>query len=308
MTEATYTHDNPSRGVVIVADNNEQIDYIKIAAANAAMVRHHMGVPVTLITSQNHATWESDQVKGWFDHIEVVDTPDIPHSDQSKSFVGYGKYEKLRWRNTTRVDAYTYTPYDETILLDADYLILNDSLNACWGSSEDIMMSSTAIGVLGETPHLKERRLFDTNIPMSWATVVYFKSDGMGKLKGIPTYEFGKKSKYFFQIVDHVMHNWEYFTQMFNIPSGIYRNDYAFSIAAHLSNDALGSDIPETPDGSLLTSYAADKIMRIRKGEIDLVAQENDWHYPVKVKGQNLHYMNKFDLSERADEILEIYS
>lgn len=285
----TFEPTNCDRGVVIFANNNEQIDYIKIAAANAAMIKHHMGVPVALATNDHDAT-----VTGPFSSIIFTDTPDIPLSDQKRAFVGYGRYEKLAWKNTTRSLVRQFTPFKETIMIDADYLIMDDSLNACFGSSEDILMSSEAMDVLGNRTALKERRLFDTNIPMSWATVVYFKKHS-------------EQAKLFFNLVEHIMKNWKYFTTMFNISSGIFRNDYAFSIAAHLMNDMQDGGIKPTSNETLLTSYAADKIMKIRKGEIDLVAKENDWHYPVKVT-QNLHYMNKFDLNDRADEILELYS
>lgn len=154
-------------------------------------------------------------------------------------------------------------------------------------------MASEAVDVLGNRPSLKERRLFDTNIPMSWATVVYFRRS--------------ERARLFFELVKNVKTNWQFYTTMFNVSAGLYRNDYAFSIAAHLMNDCVDGGIKPIPNEKLLTSFAADKIMKIRKGEIDLAAKEDDWHYPVKVK-QNLHYMNKFDLNDRADEILEIYS
>ena len=32
-------------------------------------------------------------------------------------------------------------PYDETILVDVDYLILSDTLNYCWGHNNELMMN-----------------------------------------------------------------------------------------------------------------------------------------------------------------------
>jgi len=268
-------------GIVIFAENNEQINYVDIATANAHMIKNHMNVSVSIATSD-------DVIDKIFDNVIK-----IPKSDeQTKSFIGYGKYEKLSYYNSNRTSIYDITPYNETIMIDADYLILDNSLNLCWGSDEEIMMSDTATNLYGGPMNLRERRLFDTNIPMSWATVVYFKKS--------------ERAKIFFKLVQNIQKNYAYYAGMFNIQAGLFRNDYAFSIASHLMSEAQTTNVKPLPDHVLLTSTPADKIMKIRKGKIDLVSKVDEWHYPVQMK-QNFHYLNKFDLSERAKDIVEEY-
>ena len=46
-----------TRGVLMYAHNNSEIDYFKIACANALMVRKNMGVPVTLVTDEGTLSW-----------------------------------------------------------------------------------------------------------------------------------------------------------------------------------------------------------------------------------------------------------
>jgi hypothetical protein len=46
-----------SRGVLMYAHNNSEIDYLKIACANALMVQKNLGVPVTLITDDGTIGW-----------------------------------------------------------------------------------------------------------------------------------------------------------------------------------------------------------------------------------------------------------
>ena len=46
-----------SKGVVIIAHNNAEIDYFRIACANALMVKSNLNVPVTLITDSGTHNW-----------------------------------------------------------------------------------------------------------------------------------------------------------------------------------------------------------------------------------------------------------
>ena len=273
-----------TKGIIIFAENNEEIDYVKFATINAYMIREYMNVPVSLITNKESAPTGAHP----FDNVIIHEKS----KEQTKLFVGYGAHGTFAWYNSNRVLAYKLSPYDETILIDADYLIMSDVLNQCWGREDGLLMSNEATDLLFNKINLKERRLFDTSISMYWATVVYFNRS--------------EKAKLFFDLVESVAKNWEYYTALFNVRVGLYRNDYAFSIAAHLLGGCTRDYINPTPDHVLLTSFHADKILTVNKGRIDLVAQEGVPHYPVRVT-TNVHYMNKFDLMEQSDRFLEIY-
>ena len=47
----------------------------------------------------------------------------------------------LSFYNKDRADAYELSPNDETILLDADYPVLSNALNNCWGPNNELMMN-----------------------------------------------------------------------------------------------------------------------------------------------------------------------
>lgn len=275
----------PLKGVVMFAENNEQLSYTDMAHASALMVKEHMGVGTTLITNVESLKVVDTTV---YDKVITIDQS----SDQKKQFVGYGRYEKLSYLNSNRTRVHDLTPYEETIMLDVDYLILDDTLNKCWGSLEDVLMSHCAIDVLGNNLPAMERRLSDTTIPMYWATVVYFNKS--------------EKANAFFTIVKNVQKNYLYYTQLFETRSEIYRNDFAYSIAAHLLGECQDGFIKPTYDETLITSLPTDIILNINKGKIDFLAKEGDWHFPVQMT-QNFHYMNKFDLAERAQEIIKVY-
>ena len=271
-----------NKGVLFFAENNEKINYVKIAKTNAFLVRKYMNVGSSIVT--NNESYEKDLDK-FFDNVILIESS----SKQKRRYAGYGHSNLLSYYNSNRAKAFDITPYDETILLDVDYLVFNDVLNLNWGSAEDVLMSRNAIDVLGNDLDVQEQRLFETTIPMYWATAVYFKKS-----------EVAKK---FFTLVKHIQKNYFYFCKFYEVRSGLYRNDYAFSIAAHIFGDFTDNGIKPISDTVLLTSTIHDKIMKVRNGNIELLAKEGNHHYPARVS-QNVHLMNKYDLNSWAGEIL----
>ena len=137
-----------SKGVVIFAFNNELIDYEKIANLNAAMIKYNMDVPVHIITDQ------------------ILAAPGKRH---------YKDYNQiLSFNNSLRWNAFSLSPFDETLVLDADYLIMNNRLNAIWGSRNELMLN-TDIVPLFKDEFIENERLHDFGIKMAWATAIYFK-------------------------------------------------------------------------------------------------------------------------------------
>ena len=90
-----------SKGVVIFATNTRETDYVAIAEQNARLVQHFLGLPTTIVSATDTGT-------------------NRRFSSDTGTFV--------EWNNFGRHEAYEASPYDETIILDADYLILDDSL------------------------------------------------------------------------------------------------------------------------------------------------------------------------------------
>ena len=63
-----------TRGVLMYAHNNSELDYFRIACANALMVKKNLGVPVTLVTDEGTAEYGKkvlgeDFVNQCFEHI-----------------------------------------------------------------------------------------------------------------------------------------------------------------------------------------------------------------------------------------------
>ena len=115
-----------TKGVIIFAKNNEQFNYIKQAEVAATMAKHFLGVPASLITLEedytNYRTKEFVDSDIW---DKVIYLDDINIDANKRAVYVNNKAEKITWYNLDRLLAYDLSPYDETILIDSDYLIQN---------------------------------------------------------------------------------------------------------------------------------------------------------------------------------------
>jgi len=200
----------------------------------------------------------------------------------------------LPFYNVNRCDAYDISPYDETILLDADYLILSDTLNHCWGHNNELMMNWKFQDIMYERKDPTLDRLYDMGITMYWATVVYF-----------------RKTEYvesFFNIVKHVRNNPQYYKDLYKWQGTLYRNDYSFSIAAHMMSGFVDKGIPQLPT-TLYKSFDTDDIhSAVDKNTIIMYLEKprspGDFML-TKWQGIDLHIMNKWAINRISEELLD---
>jgi hypothetical protein len=291
-----------SRGFLIFAHNNEQLDYGLIAMINALMIKSNLVEnKVALATDEGTATWLRQQYGEMFshafDHVIVLAWDDV-HSENTRRFndTPY-THHVLPWRNSGRVSAYDISPFDETILIDADYLVQDRTLDLVWETQEDLAMNRVATSLEHKPPHVAERFLNPFTIPLYWATCLFFRK--------------GHLSSDFFTLVRNARANYALNRVLYGFPGGVYRNDYAFSIAAHLIGGQIGNGIAHLPAQTLLTSFDRDDIHDVpARNEIIFLVNdvENEWRFRVsRVSGINVHVMNKFAIVRHAKKFLDLY-
>lgn len=178
-----------SRGILAFAYNTAATDYESIARKTLAVASSQLGLPYTLITDKEF----------------LCDSHNTRYDVDLEQFV--------QWRNQGRHAAYELSPYDETLVIDVDYLILDKSLLDIFNLPWDYLLHrhSHALTVeWAETmgPH---------SLPYVWATVFAFRKT--------------KKAQQFFELVGKIQRNYGYYCALFNVQERNYRNDYAFAIA-----------------------------------------------------------------------------
>ena len=204
----------------------------------------------------------------------------------------------LSFYNKDRADAYELSPYDETIIVDADYLILSDALNNCWGHNNEFMMNWSYEDIMYEREDPTLRKLHPTGITMYWATVVYFKK--------------GNFAEQFFKTVKHVRDNRQYYQSVYKWPGNLYRNDYSFSIAAHMLGGFKDRAIPQLPLPTLYKTFDTDDVHSApARNELIFYLEKpkslGDFMI-CKWKGVDIHVMNKWAINRISNELMEYTS
>lgn len=288
-----------SRGFLIFAHNNEEIDYTLIALCNALMIKANLKEnAVALVTNRGSYDWlvehqGEELVARAFDHIIFQAGED----GQTRRFRDTASTQKeLAWRNRSRATAYTLSPFDETVVIDADYLIQDDTLDRVWGSSE-FRINRHAITLEHKVPHADEMYVSPFTIPLYWATCFYFQKNETAKL--------------LFDMVEHVRENYEFYRMLYRFPGKLYRNDYAFSIAMHVIGGCIPDSVDTLPSPTILTSFDCDEMIAVPgRNELTFLVNDSDepWRFRVsKVSGINVHVMNKFSIVRCAPKLLEAF-
>ncbi len=193
-----------SKGVVLFAFNTDQIDYVSIADANAKLITKNLQLPITLITDKNTVPD--------FNYDTVVRI-----ENNKKNFRTINQ-ENQQWRNHGRSLAYDLSPYDCTVLLDSDYLMVDKSLLKLLDQTFDYRLQHTSYSTEGI---LYNRMSNNFSVPFVWATCVIFNKT--------------TKSQQFFELIKRIERNYNYYKALFNA-QGTYRNDYVFAMADIILN------------------------------------------------------------------------
>lgn len=215
-----------TRGALIFAFNNEQTDYLAMAEWSAKNIRKHLGLPVAVVTdSEDHGRHRA------FEQVINADAA----TGGTRYFEDYET--TVSWHNAGRVDAYSLSPWDETLVLDADYVVDSSELNKLWSSKADFMCYKNAFD-MGTGKYMRGLNSFGQyNMPMWWATVMMFRKS--------------TTAQYIFDSMNMVRDNWDHYRDLYGISKSTYRNDFALSIALGIVSGHTGI-VDEIP-GPLLS-------------------------------------------------------
>jgi hypothetical protein len=195
-------------GALIFAFNNEHTDYVRLAAWSAANIRRHLGIPVAVVTNMP----DHDLVKSSFDVVIAADA----ESGGTRYFSDIG--HSVTWYNAGRVDAYALSPWDQTLVLDADYVVAGDELKRVLSMPQAFACHRWSKSVDSDQNFYQGNNWVGSPaMPMYWATVMMFRRS--------------PAAEYIFDCMNMVRNNWSHYRDLYGIDRATYRNDYALSIA-----------------------------------------------------------------------------
>lgn len=291
-----------SRGILLFAHNNAMVDYVQLAVMCAALIRRNMpGIDICLVTDtpslhvhEGKGRWPLER---FFSQVLINDFD--AEFENSRSYRDTRYYSvDVEFRNEDRPLAYELSPYDETLLLDTDYLVLGNHLGSVWGNPEDLLIGDAAIDLLHQPLPGADHRVNPFGIKLRWAGAVFFRKSA--------------KAKQAFDLVRHVKDSWDFYKLTYDLPGRLYRNDFAFAIALHVlggfAEDSMF--VPGLPEGAMLTALDIDQFYKLHSPtEATFFVQDRaePWKfYASRLKGVNVHCMNKLSLLNNMEQIMGV--
>jgi hypothetical protein len=179
-----------SKGILAYASNTATVDYVGIAKQTLALASSQLNIPYTLITPDTPSNWQNFR--------KDIDTN-----------------QAVPWNNFDRYRCYEHSPYDQTLVIDVDYLVTTKRLLSVFCSGQNLLLCHKNNCLYEPTPARQQ-------LQPVWATVFYFAKSVQAEM--------------FFQLVGKIQRNWEYYRTFFGLQQSQFRNDYAFAMAELISS------------------------------------------------------------------------
>jgi hypothetical protein len=275
-------------GAVIFAQNNNSVDYVKMAAYSAQRVKQYLNIPVSIVTNS----------RGWLNKLELASVfdkvIDIADNNELQNYRrmndGTLSSRVVNWKNYDRSSIYELTPYDRTLVIDSDYIVSSDFLAASLQKDCDLQLYKDSFDLVSWRTNKEFERINPYSIEFYWATVFVFQKN--------------PQTKTFFELVTYIKTHWSYFVTLYNLTSPLYRNDIAFSIAIHIMNGNKQGQFAELLPGKMCFTSDRDVLIDIKENAMKFLIEKEDYlgeYTAVKSNGVDVHVMNKDSLNRFID-------
>lgn len=282
-------------GILVFAHNSPFVDYGLLAIISGGLAKKNLGLPVSLVTDTGTLSWlnSSGMEKKLSDVFENIIEVEYPYTENKRKLHDGFYHQTIPFINSNRCDAYSLSPYDNTLLIDSDFLIFTDRLNEYWNVESNIMIGSSINDILDDRPGYLDKRISEPSIPLLWATTVMFKKN--------------KESEFFFKLVEFIKLNYVYFADLFRFNPLQYRNDIAFSIAKHILSGYEVENVYNLP--SITSILDKDIVLEIdSNGKMIILMNPNDDgnYKAAKIINTDIHVMNKQSIIRNKDVLMEL--
>ena len=252
------------RGYIIVASNNNKVDYIACARTLAKSIHYHMpGSKVCLLTD---AAIDDDS----FDYIKL-----FPYGDQSSND---------KWKLDNDWQIFWATPFRETIKIEADMIVTGD-ISHWWSMCEhrDVVVTSNCRDYLNNISTERHyRKIFDlNNLPDLYNAITYWR--------------YSKTAQQFFTHVRNIFNQWEVYKEgLRGANREAATTDVVYAMAAVLMG-VENVTLPKTTYPSLIHMKSKINGLEERAWDKQLVWElvENDYRINTVSQRYPVHYHDK---------------
>lgn len=213
-----------NRGYCIVAQNNTDTDYVRLAYALALSIcKHNPGAKVSLITDD-----EVELGYRWvFDQIIPIPWGDLASGSM--------------WKIENRWKVYHISPYESTIVFDSDMLVMSNIQHWWWElEKRDLFFVSNVQTYRGDQITSRYyRKTFDANqLPNLYSGIYFFKK--------------ADKCKEFFNLVEQIVKNWEIFYEKYTPKS--MQTWPSYDVSCAIASKIIGNE-KEIIDPNSIVSF-----------------------------------------------------
>lgn len=188
-----------------VTDQGVTLHYTKLANVTCKLIKKHLDIPCAVVTDGDVSA--ADQI------INLQ-----PKSTHSSRTIRVGDiHQTYEWKNDYRLLSYDLTPWDQTLVIDVDYILQTNRLKTLLESNLDFVIAQKVTGLMGNEFD-QYRMMPNRTIPQCWATVMCF----------------NRNADTVFEYAKMIADNYEFYAGIFGFDTKQYRNDMVFSIAAHM--------------------------------------------------------------------------
>jgi len=282
-----------NKGILLFAHNNKEVNYIKLAIIAGGLAKKNLGLPISLVTdSESLISVEeenlTEKVNTIFDKIIVTDAG----NDTNKRILKDGLENiVVPFINANRSSAWDLTPYDRTLLIDSDYLIMSSALNEYLNTDQDFLISRSFNDILSnKRVGYLDKHISNTGVHLYWATMIMFTKN--------------ERSKLIFDLVKNIKKNYQTFSTLYQFNSTQYRNDISFSIAKHII-DGFKTDFSNTLP-PVLSVQDKDILVDVNKNKLVFLVKEeagNDY-VACSLRNTDVHVMNKKSILRNFEKLL----
>ena len=285
-----------TRGALIFAHNNRDIDYAYMAMLSARLAKKNLGIPVSLVSDPSTLDWAKtsnnyEQLISTFDKIIEVDRP---ITDNMRRLHDGVHFKNIPFVNANRANVYELTPYDQTLLMDSDFLIFSNRLSSYWDVDADVMIAKNMLDIYDQKRlGYHDKYVSDTGVHLYWATTVMFKKTPYSKM--------------FFELVNVIRQNYQYYADLFRFDTTQYRNDISFSVAKHILDGFETNTNESLPP--ILTVLDKDVLQSVdATGKLIILASphSDNNYYAAAVRGLDIHVMNKQSIIRHSEKLMEL--
>lgn len=259
------------KGVLLFAFSNDQIDYFQQAIWCADRVVRHLSLPVTIVTNEDRDC----------DHDTVVVEAE---SGGTRVFNPSIDQAPAHWYNAVRYRSFELSPYDQTLVIDTDYVVASDRLKILFNSDRDLYVCRDVFDPTGRDNFRHYQDIAKNAIHHWWATVMYFEKNNSTRL--------------FFDYYKMIRNNYSHYSDIYQFRRSPFRNDYAASIAINTMYGHVDHQLPALPWKMFNVNNDVD-IRQLSDDSFELTYQnQNQKPSRIVLSDTDFHFMNKRALAK----------